>query len=46
MEHYRWIDAISNAIGIIVGNVTTRLLAHVTIIMALSAETLEKKWFL
>jgi len=45
-EKYKWIDAISNAIGIIVGNVPTGLLASVTIIMALSAETLAKKMVL
>lgn len=43
---YRWIDAISNAIGIIVGNVPTGLLASVTIVMALSAEALAKKMVL
>lgn len=46
MEHYRWIDSISNAIGIIVGNVPTGLLASVTIVMALSAEALAKKMVL
>ena len=46
LQNYKWIDAISNAIGIIVGNVPTGLLASVTIIMALSAETLAKKMVL
>ncbi len=43
---YKWADVVTFGIGIIVANVPEGLLAAVTIIMALAAERMSKKFVL